>query len=343
MELPENITEIELNEKTLWRPPAELFIHRNRMTNVERVASEEPRMIFKELVYTPEGRVMMQFLDFKHPRKSILDPFLMDDLNMAKRASMGYMSVFKPKAKEPPKGEWAKAVEKLRKWYGYLILLPAGLTIVLMPWQDKVDKIEGFLDGWCREMEWQMEKWYMEPRRYMLITQEIGWFVQNLMSMLGFSEDLYLRTTRAVMALVEYDSQYNMPLKDVFYQLEDKTGLLRRPGREIERLAGILEARDKVRTGKFRQFARLGRLVLLVPRIRRAFRACVEEMTLENLWPDADDFYWMCRQTDYDYDGKPFEERWKIFEKEHTDPETGKVSLPRMMIFVPQGGKNPSK
>ncbi len=310
--LPDNIKELTLEEGTLWRAPAEVFANKERLTGVERTATEEPRMIFKELKYTPDGRPLTYFIDFLQPHQGILDPYLMDDLNMAKRITMGYMSLFSSK---------------------YAWTLAVG-PILFLPWKRKIKMMEGLLEGWCRQMEWKMSEWFMEDNRHLLLCQELRQFIEVFMMRLGFTRNISERTAKCFITLLEYDQQYNFRVKDMFYQLTDRYALINHPEREILRLAAILKARDKAVYGKFDQFVKLALLMLKIPRIRRTFKDTFEEVNLANLWPNEIDAYWMLRKTDYDYDGIPFKERWEKFVAMHTDKETGEIKLPRMMKFV---------
>lgn len=311
-DLPENIKEVSMEDIRFPTPPDSLFLNRNRLAKEDRPLTEEAIFIFDHIEILPDGRPQTWLKYFKKPRKGILPPNMMSDLNMAKRATMGYMSVFANK---------------------YLWLM--GLGFLFMPWNHKIKMVEGFLEGWNRQMQWILGEWFLQPSCYMMLTQEISKFIETFMVRLGFTRTISHWTALCFITPVEYDSQYNYPLKDIFYQVESHAAMLNNPSAEIWRLEGILESRDKCgRKFKFRQFARMLTLLLKIPRVRRAFKQTFAEVRLENLWPDEDDSYWMLRQADYDYDGKSFPERWKKFEEYHTNPETGKVELPKMIKFV---------
>ncbi len=311
--LPKNIEEKLIDLKHIWQPPAELFVKPDiKASRINNVISEEPRPIFDRMEYTPEGRPLMWFLDFKYPYKGIQNPFIMDDLNQAKNISKNWM-------------------ELLLNKYSRLPLL----GFIFTPWKGKIELLTYYFDNWLWDMEQVIGKWYFDPpKKYKLHVQEMGWFVQNFLSQIGFTRNIAPRAAMALMTIWENDPQYTMPLMDAFYQIGNKTTLLNNPESEIDRLAGILIARDNIQRYPYKKLARIAKWALQVPKIRRIFKQCVEDMTLQNLYPDKIDFYWQCRQSDYNYDGLSFEKRWSLFEKEHTDPKTGEVLLPRLIKFT---------
>lgn len=99
--------------------------------------------------------------------------------------------------------------------------------------------------------------------------------------------------------VVEYDNAYRLRMQDLFSETT-KEKLCRAPVREIWRLIEINKKRDyAVVTNKFRKFAKIATIALLIPPIRTAFKKAILNSDYEKLCLDEGDRYWIKKRLDY--------------------------------------------
>ncbi len=110
--------------------------------------------------------------------------------------------------------------------------------------------------------------------------------------------------------IAEYDCAYRYRLQDLAAETSSDA-LAGKPIREILRLAKVLAKRDTNHFVKSnaKKAALILCLLLLNPKIRRAYRASVLSADIAAIDPDEGDRFWLCIREDYDHFGMPLAER----------------------------------
>ncbi len=147
---------------------------------------------------------------------------------------------------------------------------------------------------------------YIIKREYMTpFAREIRTFIEIFLQELGFD---YGQIPATISHIFEYDAAYRFRFQDLFSETT-KEKLMNNPLKELQRLFDLLKERDYPEmVEKFRKVEYVGWLLVL-PKIKKAFRTALEQSTFENLQFDESDRYWACFKFDYDYFGKTLGER----------------------------------
>lgn len=131
---------------------------------------------------------------------------------------------------------------------------------------------------------------------------------------------------RNLSQIFEYDSSYRWRMQDLF-SATNKKAILNNPRKELLRLGELAFERDDIgnkknmRLGKrMKRVMKIASLILLIPRINKAFKQIIDMANFANLRLDDPDRYWAYFKLDYNFDGKTPEERlqyiidkgWKI-------------------------------
>ncbi len=135
---------------------------------------------------------------------------------------------------------------------------------------------------------------------------------------LGVPFETAFKTGMVLATIFQYDDAYTVRVMDVLSETT-KEKLLKNPRQEITRLLGILKKRDpsfsdsKHGAGwKIETIAKIIRITLLIPRVRKAFDFALENTNFQWFQYDEMDLYWSLNRIDYQVQGKSFEERKKI-------------------------------
>ncbi len=91
------------------------------------------------------------------------------------------------------------------------------------------------------------------------------------------------------------------------------------PRKEILRLLEIFKKREPKAhiVERFRAFVSIASLILLLPRVKKAFRDALSKIEFSRLQLDAADRYWVLTIQNYEFMGIPIEERAKIYTAMH--------------------------
>lgn len=118
------------------------------------------------------------------------------------------------------------------------------------------------------------------------------------------------RTATAIAHIVEYDGAYRMRLQD-FFSAYKKQDVLTRPITCLWQYKKTLPSRevDPQMVNKGRAVIIIAIGLLLVPKIRKAFRLALNQINYSDLSASIADEYWYLPKTDYNFEGRSFEER----------------------------------
>lgn len=130
--------------------------------------------------------------------------------------------------------------------------------------------------------------------------------VEEFLGQLALDPALARRTATIAATLVDYDDAYRYRLQDLANETTNYD-LRVQPATELERLAGILAAREQDPESRLLESLSLARVALLSGQIRAAWRTALfnTERQFHQLKPDAADRYWMAQRTGYAFGTRP--------------------------------------
>jgi hypothetical protein len=139
-------------------------------------------------------------------------------------------------------------------------------------------------------------------------------FLIEFLFKLGFTSES-TQTFAVIMAnLIDLDNAYRLRFEDTLS--ETTVEKLQNPRKEIRRLLMVMKDRE-IRPGvkgqgihnKFKVFAYLLSLAMLIPRVKRAFLSALNILDFKKFQLDDIDTYWLCMRCDYKWMGLTDTER----------------------------------
>lgn len=158
---------------------------------------------------------------------------------------------------------------------------------------------------------------YLKEDHYKNCGRQLWRFTQHFLMALGITEDTAFKTGKIAATMIEYEDMYQLVMQDLASETTaDK--LLANPRRELLRLAGILAKRANIQPltigGKFTKLLKFGSLLLLLPKVKRAFKTALKQTDFPKLQlEDCDTYYCLINGNEYSFLGKNLEERKAIF------------------------------
>ncbi len=153
---------------------------------------------------------------------------------------------------------------------------------------------------------------YFHTRYYNDCSRELLQFTYTMMRKF-FDFELSYGWGRIIAQLIEGENSYRFRAEDIASAIiyED---LLNNPRKELKRVQKIylkreLSQGENAVAEKFLMVFRILRLLLLIPKVKRAFKFALQGSEFENFKLDKVDRYWSNRFTDYKYGGEPIEIR----------------------------------
>lgn len=234
---------------------------------------------------------------------------------------------------------------------GKEMVLPL-LVFAILPWKIKLRKIERMIDEYIRVATWLQNECYLETDRYSYPAKEVGGFVYEFLVALEMDKGLLKITSdtgeeigmirergidsppiwvsmkenhqsyvwamaRVVATIFEHDDAYRLRMEDIASEV-NQAALVQDPRAEIKRLTQIFASREKTHaTDMVKRFSQVFSLLLLHPKIKKAFRKAVVKVNFERLGLDNADRYHVLQRGDYDFTGRSVEDRKRIFGEFH--------------------------
>lgn len=278
--------------------------------------------VYERTEYPPEGGIYVYYKGTPYPKKGF--PF--------------------------PEGVWSNDVMKrismtLVRSVGTKQMLLPILMLALMPWKTKLKIAENAAEQYARIGEWIHSACYLKEDKYSNAARAIRSILFQFLLVLGISHKNSDRIAKTIATIVEYDDAYRYRIEDIMSET-NRTTLYEKPIREIRRLASIFLSRegyDAVQiTVKALNF--MTTLALLHPKIRKAFKSAIQYgITPEQFkWLQLDnaDRYHVLLRGDYNFTGRTFEERKKLFVDCHTYSKCCKNGVIERKIPKVKGGRN---
>jgi len=256
-----------------------------------------------EATRTKDGEMCTVFSGFPHPRKGAIYPEAIDANNEVKRRTLSTFAPFACKE-----------------------IIPAFIGFLLTPFSWKIRFAEKFLTNYLREVDYIYLRCtrvpYLKKEYYNNCSKALWDAVSTFLCELGFSAEVSERLGKVVATLFEYDDLYRLYIEDPMRELTREEALAS-PRKFIDKFVRLAKERDvqsNPKTGQptgipsitHKKIADLGRLLgilLLVPRVRRAFRKAIAGVRFEWLQLDEIERFWNLNRYDYDLEGRPFDTR----------------------------------
>ncbi len=148
---------------------------------------------------------------------------------------------------------------------------------------------------------------YLHLRYYNDFDRELFELIYRFLRRFGFEFDLSYATGRIAATLLEYENRYRFTVEDLFTETS-KEALMANPRKELKRLKKIYVARETYKDlgQRSKILFWLLRTLLLIPKVKRAFRFALRESEFKNLQFDELEKYWADRFGTYDFGGEPY-------------------------------------
>jgi len=241
----------------------------------------EGQVFYKIYKVEDENEIRTWIEGAEYYQKGIATPETLSFVNIAKRL-------------------FVEITKTASKWY----FLPSFMLMWVLPPKRHLLALQGILEGFNGVLDKVIGSYILKPKHMTESARELRIFIYNFLLAYGFEETVCTNTAKYISHFIEYDNAYRFRMQDLFTETS-KGRLASSPIKEFKRLAILSQERDSaVVSLKFQRLIRLVALVLLTPRVRKAFKKALQLSTFENLQFDKCDEYWVSMRTDYDYFGE---------------------------------------
>ncbi len=186
------------------------------------------------------------------------------------------------------------------------MLLPA-IGFVLTP--KKKPFLEKILFHYTRLADSIVRDSYLRPEFYNNTSKEIWKFTEKFLINIGFSEYGSNLAGKILANMFEWDDVYRLRVVDICTET-NLALLLKNPRKEILRVQQIYASRELCKgandvEGRFLAMFKLFRLILLLPKIKKAFLKTLASIDFTKLQFDDIDRYYSLSRGEYNFFGQP--------------------------------------
>jgi len=255
-----------------------------------------------ELSRSKDGEMLSIFPGFPLPRKGVIYSEAIIANNHVKRVSLALFLPLISKA----------------------MILPF-VVFLFTPYKWKLQFAEKFLHNYIR-LAWSfyaacVRVPVLEKEYYSNLSRGLWDIVVVFLTDLGFSEYTALEMGKIVATTFEYDDRYKLMVLDPMQEFS-KDEILMNPRRAIDKFIRIMKQRTNTwnfttnlnenRGQDFKKIeaaAKVLKLALYIPKVRKAFNKALEGVTFRFLQLDELERFWNLNRADYDTDGRSYPER----------------------------------
>ena len=249
----------------------------------------QPVMLMpNEVIRLENSQVIEDRVDLLYPEKGYPDPLAISLVNKVKRYLKEDMIFFS------------------YKW-----TMIAFSVFLFLPFKIKIKIIEKWLDGWSGFGDFVTSPKRLKPRYYTEFSRETLNFTDKFLGHLGISKEIAYKTAWISAEMIERDNAYRWRAEDLATEVILEN-LIKNPQKEIDRIMKILKQRETksqklVKTAE--SFAKLLKIALYHPKIKKAFVRTLKEINFKNFQFDEIDKHQVMRYAGYDFWGLPQEAR----------------------------------
>lgn len=247
-----------------------------------------------EVTFVPKTEIQNR-VDLLYPEKGFIEPSILEMINDVKAILIGQIQFFASKE----------------------AFMAMGFSIFL-PFKMKIRLLERWMDSFNRPAEKILHGCKIERNFYSNISRELIKFITTFLTDLGVKFDVADSFAENVTVPVEYDSAHRYRLEDLF-STTSKEQMLEYPRREIKKILWHLSDRDERvnLNNKYKAVATILSILLLHPRIKKAFKKALTESKFENFQLDEADRYHVLRLGSYKFMGRDWRDRVLEYKKLH--------------------------
>ncbi len=248
--------------------------------------------------FPSEGGIYTYYIGKKFPAQGWVMPEKVTRLNLYKRTLLASLLPFSNKN-----------------------LLMCLWPMIFLSWRRKISILKGFIQAQNRLSLQILGIDYYKLERYGAPARELNRFVSRFLVGLGIEQYDANAFGLTIGHIIEFDSAYRNRLLDL---MAETTKEKFKNSKEFKRLLGIFAERDARAhlLDRFSKVSGLLRVLFLSNKIKKAFNQAIEEMDLSKLQMTEADMYDLLtdgpkENGGYDWGGKKFEARYKIYESYH--------------------------
>lgn len=189
-------------------------------------------------------------------------------------------------------------------------ITPSLIVFALIPYKYKISFLNKAIHSFNLVTFKMVSPSILQFQHLTPMAKELYFFLDRFLHKVGIKHAIREQFIEIFINIINFDNAYRYRLQDIF--LETTIEKLQNPRKELTRLFGILAERDPniAVTSKFKMFLQVFSIILLHPRIKRAYLFALEDLDITKVQPDKADWFWMCvRGGSYNYLGKTDKER----------------------------------
>jgi len=200
---------------------------------------------------------------------------------------------------------------------------------VFLPWKRKLKIFNIWVKDFVVLSDQILNSYYLKPERMSPLGRELNSTITKFLNELGADSFLVSGFARVISTLIDYDSAYRLRIEDLMSETS-KELILVQPIQEIKNMLRLLVERDSKRKdlqGKFKAIGYALSALLLIPRIRKAFKTAIIKSDFKRFQLDEADRYHCLRMAGYEFLGRTIEDRFQ----EYIDMHHGEI--PQMYVL----------
>lgn len=269
---------------------------------------KQSMFILDRVEYPEEGGIFAYFQGTPYPAKGFPFPEALYAVNAVKRNTLSQLKSIINK-------------DALNLFVGF----------ALMRKKTKIRFLTRAMDEYAVSSSRLLDACYVKERYWSVFCKEMNRFIVNFLVAFGINELTAKNFAEVLTTIVDYDNAYRFRAEDIFSETSYEQ-LLAHPADEVARLIKILGEREPAQqnTDKFGLIGKMIRLGMWIPSVRKAFLSALKEMDITKLQYDEADRYHVLLWSDYNFLGKPIEERMKMYYAFHAE------KLPPRLMYNPQ-------
>ncbi len=249
--------------------------------------------IYLKTVCPPEGGVFSYTDEHPYPRRGHAYIEAVEANNHIKRLTLGMLLPLISK-------------ELILAWIGFAVI----------PFKWKIRLFKKVLWNYKRLADSILTPHYLKPKYYNICSKELWNFVAKFLSNLGIEQDLADGIGKIAATLFEYEDGYRYRLEDIMSETSKEQ--LLNPYKEIKRLLAIYDQRELgkgIHTAheKMTTAVKGISILLLHPKIKKAFIEAVKDSNIQNFQLDEGETYYCLNRPDYNFLGKPLNQRFLLY------------------------------
>ncbi len=254
------------------------------------VVGEASMYIFDHMEYPEGGGMLAYFKDCPFPTKGMPFPQFIYACNTAKRF-------------------WRRNIEVLASKE---MILP--LFGFLLSWK-KVKILEKWLDAYADGALSVLQPYLLADDKYAECPRELRAFIGNFLDSIGVEKGVAEKFAEVFSLIIQGDDAYRIRIEDIMSETT-KERMVKNPAKEIVRLMKVLESRELQNKGTFHKFNKMAvllRILLTVPKFKRAFRKGIQKSDFKNFQLDDLDRYHSMLRFDYNVMGYTYPQRYEMY------------------------------